>query len=407
MVGFQDAVHRFLGDAALDRADVDRFLDPSEPKWAQFDPELGYTPHPSRVPDGVDGAVSTYRYGEYGERLTISYADQPCRISTYGDSFTQCHQVSDGETWQEQLAAHLGEPIRNFGVGGYGVYQAYRRLCRTEATPAGAEYVVFNIYLDDHYRSLDAYRLLRVGKQWWDRHRSLATSMFHANPWCHVRFDSSGTLIERANPCPDAQSLYQLCDRDFLIHTFEDDPVVQLLVAQQTGQFDFLERYRDIADAFDVVIDTSDANAGRRSAGQLYDRLAFRASLLLLARMRSELAGQGKKLLLLLSYPPEAVISACRGETRKDAEFLRQLPDLDIDYIDSLTAHVSDHEAFAISPDEYVARYYNGHYTPVGNQFFAFAIKPTVASWLQPPPPAYPAYPADLGSTQVNSGRLT
>ena len=56
--------------------------------------------------------------------------DRPCRMNTYGDSFTQCHQVSDGETWQEYLAAHLGEPVRNFGVGGYGVYQAYRRMLR-------------------------------------------------------------------------------------------------------------------------------------------------------------------------------------------------------------------------------------------------------------------------------------
>ena len=50
-----------------------------------------------------------------------------CRINTYGDSFTQGSQVSDGETWQEILAAHMGEPVRNWGIGGHGVYQAYRR----------------------------------------------------------------------------------------------------------------------------------------------------------------------------------------------------------------------------------------------------------------------------------------
>ena len=37
----------------------------------------------------------------------------------------------------EYLAAHLGEPLRNFGVGGYGVYQAYRRLVREERPPRG------------------------------------------------------------------------------------------------------------------------------------------------------------------------------------------------------------------------------------------------------------------------------
>ena len=29
--------------------------------------------------------------------------------------------MNDGETWQEYLAAHLREPIRNYGVGGYSV----------------------------------------------------------------------------------------------------------------------------------------------------------------------------------------------------------------------------------------------------------------------------------------------
>jgi hypothetical protein len=48
--------------------------------------------------------------------------------------FHACHQVSDNETWQEYLAGHLGEPIRNFGMGGFGVYQAYRRMIREEQT---------------------------------------------------------------------------------------------------------------------------------------------------------------------------------------------------------------------------------------------------------------------------------
>ena len=62
--------------------------------------------------------------------------------------------IDDGETWQEYLAAHLGEPIRNFGVGGFGVYQAYRRLLRTEQTEDGAEYLILYVWGDDHFRSV-------------------------------------------------------------------------------------------------------------------------------------------------------------------------------------------------------------------------------------------------------------
>ena len=33
--------------------------------------------------------------------------------------------------------------------------------------------------------------------------------------------------------------------------------------------------------------------------------------------------------------------------------------------------------------------YFNGHYTPLGNTFFAFAVKDKVVEWLDPKPPAY------------------
>ena len=389
MTSFTDAVHRFLSDAVVAREDVDQFLDPDHPKWARFDAELGYVPHPSRVPDGVDGAISTYRYGAYGERLTINYADRPCRVNSYGDSFTQCHQVSDGETWQEYLAAHLEEPIRNFGVGGYGVYQAGLRLSRTEATDAAAGHVLFNIYLDDHYRNLDAFRMLRVGRGWWDEERSHGTSMFHANPWCHVRFDGSGALVERPNACPSEESLYQLCEREFLLDTFADDLVVHLLVGRQTGRFDFLEQHADTAHALGLRLDLGSAESARRSAEELYDRCAFRSSIILLERMRKSLTEQGKRLLLLLSYPGGTVADACRGRRRSDEQFVQQLEEAGIDYLDSLAAHVADYGDFSASPDDYVDRLYNGHYTPAGNHCFAFMIKPDIVRWLQPAPPAY------------------
>ena len=50
-----------------------------------------------------------------------------------GDSFTHCDQVSDGETWQEFLASHIREPVKNFGVGGYSVFQAVKRMERVQA----------------------------------------------------------------------------------------------------------------------------------------------------------------------------------------------------------------------------------------------------------------------------------
>src|SRR5262245_13785602 len=143
---------KFLRDRAVPRGVIDGFL--RGPSWARFDPELGYVLGNSLPTDGVDGSATISTARPDGARTAFMYVDRPCRINTYGDSFTQCHQVSDGETWQEYLAAHLGEPIRNFGMGGYGAYQAYRRMAREERTDHGAKYVIFYIWGDDHIRSL-------------------------------------------------------------------------------------------------------------------------------------------------------------------------------------------------------------------------------------------------------------
>src|SRR6266571_1111041 len=109
------------------------------------DSELGYLHRDRRFKEGIEDTICTYTYDESGARHTIMHADKACRVNTYGDSFTSCEQVSDGETWQEALAAYLGEPIRNYGIGGYSVYLAYLRMKREEARNP-ARYIILNIF---------------------------------------------------------------------------------------------------------------------------------------------------------------------------------------------------------------------------------------------------------------------
>jgi len=111
---------------------IDRFLDPSRNNASQFDPDTGYTSRACVLRDGIDNTLTWTSFGPGGERRIGGGLDARCRITAYGNSFTQCAQVSDGETWEEYLAAHLREPIRNLGVSGQGVWQAYLRLCMRE-----------------------------------------------------------------------------------------------------------------------------------------------------------------------------------------------------------------------------------------------------------------------------------
>lgn len=390
-----DAWRAFLRPHLLRRGTLDQFLDPRAQVWARFDPELGYLLRNAVMRDGVDGCHTLARYQETGQRQQVNFPDQPCRLNTYGDSFTQGHQVSDGETWQEILAAHFCEPIRNFGVGGFGVYQAYRRLLKTEATEQGAKHILFNIWGDDQLRSVYAWRWLVFPN---DVLESMSGAMFHANPWVHARLDDQGELLEKPNLCPTPESLYQLCDLEFLVETFRQDEIAHLLFMERTGTLldeGLLEQ--TAAKCRLPVPDRSAPDKVKAGASQLLQAYAVRVGMAIMNRLQEYCAAQGKDLMVLLSYPAGAVWHACNRSASDDPDNVDWHPQVfkdhlyarKIRFVDSLPAHVAEFDSFKLSAKEYVDRYYIGHYTPSGNHFFAYAIKNAIRDWLSPPPVAY------------------
>jgi hypothetical protein len=390
-----EALRSFLQPHVLQRSSLDQFLDPKAQVWARFDPELGYLLRNAFVRDGVDGCHTLARYQETGQRQQVNFQDQPCRIHTYGDSFTQGHQVSDGETWQEILAAHFCEPIKNFGVGGFGVYQAYRRLLRSEATEQSAKYILFNIWGDDHLRSVYAWRWLAFPD---NALASMSGTMFHANPWVHARLDDQGELLDRDSLCPTEASLYQLCDLDFLVETFRDDEIAHLLFAQRTGSILDIETLEKVAAKCQRNMpDFFTANAIKASATQLLHAYAVRVGMLIMDRLQAHCKQNNQELMVLLSYPVGSVWHACNRSPADDPDntdwhpqvFKDHLKERGIPLVDSLPAHVAEYDTFKLSAKQYVDRYYIGHYNPQGNHFFAYANKESIRNWLNPPPPAY------------------
>src|SRR5689334_12267740 len=90
---------QYLRKSTVTREVIDDFI--QRPHWATFDSELGYVLHNSLVQWGIDDSRTIETFLPSGARSRFLYAGRKPRINTYGNSFTECNQVSDGETWQE------------------------------------------------------------------------------------------------------------------------------------------------------------------------------------------------------------------------------------------------------------------------------------------------------------------
>jgi hypothetical protein len=86
-----------------------------------FHSTLGWDYPPNLVYENFAGV--TFSHGPGGERRCLTNYDTTL-ISTYGDSFTYCAEVGDGDTWQTVLGEKLKTNVINFGVCGYGTDQA-------------------------------------------------------------------------------------------------------------------------------------------------------------------------------------------------------------------------------------------------------------------------------------------
>jgi len=388
-----------LYTAAYHEAEIERILDPDNPAFIAFDPVLGYELKDYYFNDGTDATLSEYLYEPHGgHRKMINCADQPCRINTYGNSYTQCAQVNGGETWQEILAAHFREPMRNFGVGGYGVYQAYRRALRTEETDLAAEYIVLNIWDDDHLRNLDAARWIRVAWMCKDLPRGgKDTYPVHGFPWAHVRYDlDKGEFVELPGLCEKAEDLRKLVGRENYYEAYKDDHAAHLYALTQGGEAP-VETLEQIAEAFGLKVDLRDPNKRQEEATRLHLDYGLRSTMYIVDNLTAWAKEQGRKVMVLLSYNVPTVKEYLEKGERFDGAMLDYLEDNQVTYVDTLEKVGDEYQAFKISVNEFLDRLHVGragaqvfgHYNSYGNFWFAHAIRQELVDWLDPKPPTY------------------
>jgi len=357
------------------------------PYGKTYDSLVGYVHSDGKYRDGIDGSIVTYSHP--GPRRMMLYADKPCRINTYGNSFTHCDQVNDGETWQEVLAAHLCEPVRNFGVSGISVYQAFLRM-KKEETRTPANYIILNIFDDDHYRNLISWRNIDAGEVLGAR----SGVTYPTVPYVKVN-PSTGEYMEYANPCPSRESVFQLCDANWVYETFKDDFVLKVVLArknirQNTPEKSYVE-IMDLAHQHGMEVHIDSPEMLSQTVESLYTRAGLFATTRIVEKMEEFAAAHHKKILYVLSFGTGNVAKVMRGQRRFDYQFVEFLRERKLPYVDLLEAHLTDFATFNMSIEDYLARYWIGHYNPLGNFFTAFSFKDKLVEMLEPKPISYAA----------------
>jgi hypothetical protein len=230
-------------------------------------------------------------------------------------------------------------------------------------------------------------------------------NLFSGNPWAHVEIDlETGSFTEHENPLSTQESLYAMCDPEWMLEHLRDDLALQLAVYAgdsdygEPGRIDKLDRPKieRLAEVLDFPFDWSADADQRRQAAMLLNRYGQRATIFILDQARAFADSAGKTLLVALNFT--ARTDHFRGSAapwdgvRRDQEIVDHLAASGVPLFDMNDVHQREFDQASGSHHEYMSRYMvggDGHYNPRGNHFFAYALKDRLLELLDPKPLPY------------------
>jgi hypothetical protein len=253
-----------------------------------------------------------------------------------------------------------------------------------------AKYIVLNIYSDDHRRNLYGWASIGMPDPLHLRklQRRPTAPFVKVNP-------ATGEFLERENPCPRPESLYNLADLNWAYENFKDDFILKIVLAREMAKQGTPEKsYAEIAklaQEHGIATQINSVEILNQTLDRLVMRSALFASMRIVEKVEEYARTHGKKVLYLLSHTQADTAKALREGRRFDQEFVDFLQGKKLPYVDLLEAHKADFAQFKTGIDEYLKRYYIGHYKPLGNLFTAFALKNQLVGMLEPKPASYDA----------------
>jgi len=320
----------------------------SEESYILPDLLLGWTIRPS-------GQNGLYHANKQGLRGAVEYQKEPPdgrrRIATFGDSFTHCDEVRDDETWQHFLQqSDSALEVLNFGVGGYGLDQAYLRYL-SERDKFNSDVVFIGYMTDDIFRHENIFRPFVTAQ----------TGLPLGKPHFILRDDS---LIHVENPFPDSAS-YKLLLRNpqkMLATAGEYDHYYQL--SQKSGHLDFLAFVR-LAKIGVEKIESRLKSLQTRKGIYREESTALALTNAILHQFYESVKEDGA-MPYILFFPNLRDVKEFRKLGERPYQTVLDYCDrIQLSYIDLLDAFVN------IESDEELESFFDNHYSAKGNRLVA------------------------------------
>ena len=277
-------------------ADIAAYLATAETALI-YDRELGWSQRPGVADHNAEGFITT------GPAPARARSGDRLRIALFGDSFTQGnYRTGWWRVLEEQLdAAGVKCEVLNFGVGGYGMDQAYLRWQR-DGAPWQPHVVIFGFFAEDCYRNVNLLRLLR------DPDSGI--------PFMKPRFVTEGEGLRLVNsPTPEPQSV------PAILREFDAWPLAGREHFYRRGDFQMNAwRWCRLA----ALVEAKASQAREAARAEEFFRLdgeAAQIALRIVRRMRGEVEAEGAKF-YVAHLPGEIEITSLRQSGRMRHEQL-------------------------------------------------------------------------------------
>jgi hypothetical protein len=312
-------------------------------KYMRQDAKLGWTP----VENNSDGMRDPRTYDPTPPPNVV-------RIAAYGDSFTFGEDVTQGESWAAQLAAHSANlEVLNYGVPGYGPDQAYLRY--QEHRQAFSPQIVFLGYMTENLaRTVSVYRPFYYRE---------SASIF-TKPRFSVK-DNKLKLLP--NPIATVQDHADFLANDAKVLAKLGEHDYHYQTAYKPGPFDFLPSVRFCKISGQVLAKRvvqpilrldgvyNDQSEAYQVTAKVFD-----------AHYQEVIADGALPIVVILPENPDHLRSR-QGKSRRYQVLLDDLENKSCQVIDVLDAFVPVQDQYSLA--DLTVR--NGHYSVLGNEIVA------------------------------------